>query len=215
MSAGHTQMSLKERQRQERESLILQAAEDAFAEKGFHNTSMDEIAARVGIAKGTVYLHFSCKEELVVAIFTRDMQRLLEEMESAVAAESTARAKLEALLRCMYSGMRKKQALLLSSIYNGVDMRSMLAENTSRMHELWSRMSSLVTTLLEEGKAAGEFDASLPTPVMLLAFFGLFSPKTPGRFMSEDTLSPEEFVTYMGRIYFDGVGVKTGDSQRI
>lgn len=215
MSAVHTQMSLKEKQRQEREALILQAAEDAFAEKGYHNTSIDEIAARVGIAKGTVYLHFSCKEELVVAIFTRDMQRLLEEIEAAAAAESTARAKLEALLRCMYTGMQKKQALLLSSLYNGVDMRRMLAENTSRIQELWSRMASLVITLLEEGKAAGEFDASLPTSVMLLAFFGLFSPKTPERLISGDMPSPEEFVTYMGRIYFDGVGAKTGDSQRI
>ena len=211
MSTVHTQMSLKEKQRQEREALILQAAEDAFAEKGFHNTSMDEVAARVGIAKGTVYLHFSCKEDLVVAIFTRDIQRLLEEIETAVAVESKARAKLEALLRCMYTGMQKKRALLLSSLYNGVDMRRMLAENTSRIQELWSRMVVFVTTLLEEGKAAGEFDTSLPTQVMLLAFFGLFSPKTPGRLMPEDMPSPEEFVTYMGRIFFDGVGAKTGD----
>ena len=48
--------SLKEKQRQEREALILQAAEEVLMEKGYHETSIDEIAARVGIAKGTVYL---------------------------------------------------------------------------------------------------------------------------------------------------------------
>ena len=70
--------SLKEKQRQEREALILQAAEEVLMERGYHETSIDEIAARVGIAKGTVYLHFPSKEDLVVAIFERDMQQLLQ-----------------------------------------------------------------------------------------------------------------------------------------
>src|SRR5207302_10908597 len=70
--------SLKEKQRQEREALILQVAEEVLMEKGYHEMSIDEIATRVGIAKGTVYLHFSSKEDLVVAIFERDMQKFLQ-----------------------------------------------------------------------------------------------------------------------------------------
>ncbi len=62
--------SLKEKQRQEREALILQAAEEVLMEKGYHETSIDEIAARVGIAKGTVYLHFPSKEDLVIGLFS-------------------------------------------------------------------------------------------------------------------------------------------------
>ncbi|TMC17177.1 MAG: helix-turn-helix transcriptional regulator, partial [Chloroflexi bacterium] len=50
--------SLKEKQRREREELIIQAAEEVLQEKGYYETSMDEIAARVGIAKGTIYTHF-------------------------------------------------------------------------------------------------------------------------------------------------------------
>ena len=73
--------SLKEKQRQEREALILQAAEEVLTEKGYYETSIDEIAARVGIAKGTVYLHFPSKEDLVVAIFERDMHKLVELVE--------------------------------------------------------------------------------------------------------------------------------------
>ena len=44
--------SLKEKQRKEREELILQAAEEVFQEKGYYETSMDEIAARVGYRDG-------------------------------------------------------------------------------------------------------------------------------------------------------------------
>src|SRR5690349_7824505 len=97
--------SLKERQRQERENLILQVAEEVLLEKGYHETSMDEIAARVGVAKGTVYLHFPGKEELVVAIFARTMEAFLEGVESVIAEKPTNRAKLEALLHFMYTGL--------------------------------------------------------------------------------------------------------------
>ena len=63
MSIADGPRSLKDRQREERERLILEAAEELLAEKGYHEMSIDEIAARVGVSKGTVYLHFSSKEE--------------------------------------------------------------------------------------------------------------------------------------------------------
>src|SRR6266704_4879694 len=89
--------SLKEKQRKEREALILQAAEEVLMEKGYHETSIDEIAARVGIAKGTVYLHFPSKEDLVVAIFERDMQQLLQYIDTTLASLVTARGKMETI----------------------------------------------------------------------------------------------------------------------
>src|SRR5579871_1033504 len=67
---------LKERQRLEREQLILEAADDLMLERGYHDTSIDDIAARVGISKGTVYHHFTSKEDLVVALLERGMRHL-------------------------------------------------------------------------------------------------------------------------------------------
>src|SRR5947199_253172 len=63
-------ISLKEKHRREREELIIRAAEEVLQEKGYYEASMDEIAARVGIAKGTIYTHFPGKEELVFAFFS-------------------------------------------------------------------------------------------------------------------------------------------------
>ena len=92
-----THRSLKEKQRQERESLILQVAEEVLLEKGYQETSIDEIAARVGIAKGTVYLHFASKEDLVIALFAQDLEKFQQLVGSTVASELTARAKMEAI----------------------------------------------------------------------------------------------------------------------
>src|SRR5438874_5038072 len=115
--------TLKERQRQEREALILQAAEEVLIEKGYHETSMDEIAARVGIAKGTVYLHFASKEDLVFALFERDLQKLQQALEEKIALALTPRAKLEALLQVMFEGIYSKRIGLLSTIYNSSELR--------------------------------------------------------------------------------------------
>src|SRR5207302_2286127 len=93
MQMAHMHRSLKEKQRQEREALILQAAEEVLAEKGYHETSMDEIAARVGIAKGTVYLHFPSKEDLVVALYEGNVQKMSQAVEAILSSELTARAK--------------------------------------------------------------------------------------------------------------------------
>src|SRR5436309_12831343 len=121
--------SLKEKQRREREELIIQAAEEVLQEKGYYETSMDEIAARVGIAKGTLYTHFPGKEELVLAIFKRDMQAFIESIDDVIGVEPTTSAKVEALLQLIYTGFVSNYTRLLSSIYNGVDVKRMLAAN--------------------------------------------------------------------------------------
>jgi AcrR family transcriptional regulator len=167
---------------------------------------MDEIAARVGIAKGTVYLHFPCKEALVVAIFTRDMQRLLEGVNSVLEAEQAGpRASMEALIKFIYIRLYNRHAQLLSSIYSYGDLQRFFTAKDNNTHALWEAIIERITVLLEAGKAAGEFDASIPTKVMLAAFFGLFSPKSSVHFLIGETITPEEMATCMSRIFLTGI----------
>src|SRR5258708_23222416 len=65
--------SWKEKQRQEREVLILQVAEEVLMEKGYYETSIEEIAARDGISQGPVYLHFPNKTVMVYTLFSRTL----------------------------------------------------------------------------------------------------------------------------------------------
>ena len=208
MQTSQSPRSLKEKQRQERETLILQVAEEVFLERGYHETSMDEIASRVGIAKGTVYLHFPGKDDLIVAIFARDMQEILRHLDASLDAQSSPQAKLEALLHFMYAGLFHKRTQLLSSIYHSVDMRRLFAEKGNCIKDLWENVVERVYLLLEEGKARGEFDATLPTSVMTSTFLSLLSPKSYERLISEDKLSPEDIVIHVGKIFFRGISAQ-------
>jgi AcrR family transcriptional regulator len=62
-----------------RRAAILQAAASAFAERGFADTSMDDVAAAAGITRLIVYRHFPSKEALYVAVLERVRDRLAEE----------------------------------------------------------------------------------------------------------------------------------------
>src|ERR1700686_5469839 len=101
--------SLKEKQRQERKRLILKGAEEVLMEKGYYESSMDEIAARVGVAKGTVYLHFPSKEDMVFALFERELETFLLSVIQIAAATSTARTRLQNILQEMYQGLLGKR----------------------------------------------------------------------------------------------------------
>jgi TetR/AcrR family transcriptional regulator, fatty acid metabolism regulator protein len=207
MQTINVHRSLKEKQRQEREELIVRVAEEVLMEKGYHETSMDEIATRVGVAKGTVYLHFPSKEELVVAVFRRDLQVFLQKVEAAAVSAGTPREKLEAILQVMSQDLFSKRIQLLYSLYNGAnaELKRLFMEKKSCVREMWEPVTALVTSLLEEGKANGEFDSSLPTPVMLSAFFSLLSPRSYERLMMENQMPPEEAVKHLGHIYFKGI----------
>jgi AcrR family transcriptional regulator len=66
-----------------REEDIVSAAEKLFYERGFEQTSMDDIAAQAEFTKRTVYQYFSSKHDLYYAVVLRGMRRLLERVKDA------------------------------------------------------------------------------------------------------------------------------------
>lgn len=76
------------RRKDARPSELTAAALELFVEKGFAATRLDEIAARAGVSKGTLYLYFESKEELFKAVIREGLLPLLAEGEELVASMS-------------------------------------------------------------------------------------------------------------------------------
>ena len=79
----------------ERKNQILTAAEEVFTEKGFDEARMDDIAEQTGLSKGTLYLYFKSKDDLIIAILDRLFQLEFRQMEKLIVADKTARACIE------------------------------------------------------------------------------------------------------------------------
>jgi AcrR family transcriptional regulator len=67
---------------EERKSQILDAAEQVFTQKGLDLARMDDIAEETGLSKGTLYLYFKSKEDLIIAILDRIFQGVFKQLDA-------------------------------------------------------------------------------------------------------------------------------------
>ena len=79
---------------QRRTDAILDAAFEVFSVRGYHNSTVDDIAQQAGVSKGTCYQYFSGKEEIFLATMDRTMDKLFAEAEAAAAGQNNALARM-------------------------------------------------------------------------------------------------------------------------
>ena len=88
----------RERRLERTRSLLLDAAEEVFAEKGFTPASLDDIARAAGYTKGAIYKHFSTKEDLFLAVSDRYWRRYFDNFADVLsAANEVGAAELDAI----------------------------------------------------------------------------------------------------------------------
>ncbi len=133
-------------------SAICRDAVRAFAEKGYESTSMDEVAAHLGVAKGTIYYHFKGKRQLFAAMLSDGLDRLLGEMERAVACVTDPLEQLSRVIDVLFEFQRKHAdfvRLLVREALTGGSKRP--AEAAER----WRPFTELIESIVADGKAAG------------------------------------------------------------
>lgn len=151
---------------------ILRVAQDAFAESG--TTSLNTIAKRAGVGAGTLYRHFPTREDLVLAVYRHDVQRLADSVGDVLAAYpplEAFRAWFAALADCV----RGREGL-------GEALQSAAARE-SAVHEACVPVVGAVGTLLRACEADGSVRAGLaPSDVLLLmGFLWRVGGDAPGR----------------------------------
>jgi AcrR family transcriptional regulator len=88
-------------QTEEVREAILDAAEQLMSERGYKKMTIDELAVRVGIGKGSVYLHFPSKEEIALSHIDRIVERLKTKLHEVVTSETGApEERLKKMLVC-------------------------------------------------------------------------------------------------------------------
>ena len=92
----------REREKQQRNDMIMDAALEVFAEKGLKNATMDDVAEKAELSKGTLYLYFKTKEHLFFAIDMRAAGILRERFAEASRSVKTGLEKVKAIGRAYY-----------------------------------------------------------------------------------------------------------------
>lgn len=146
-----------ERRKDARPQEVLAAALDLFVERGYAATRLDDVAARAGVSKGTLYLYFSSKEDLFKAVVREHVVPVLGEAEDTLASYQGSSADLfrdlmlgwwERIGNTRLAGISK---LMMAESGNFPDLAAFYHEEVIR------RGDALIVGMLERGVASGEF----------------------------------------------------------
>ena len=98
---------------------ILDATEELFYTNGYHETAIRDIVKSIGVAQGTVYYYFKSKEEILEALISRQMSKVLSEMETVVSASDIPPSrKLELFVQSLFHTIRYKDGLLFEFLFD-------------------------------------------------------------------------------------------------
>lgn len=126
-----------------RRNQILDAAAKAFAEKGFHATTIKDIAREAGLADGTIYIYFANKQALLLGIFDRMRESILQSPDLLPAGEPDIRAVLKTFwghpLRALSADHFALFRVILSEMMVNAELRALyqqqILEPTLRLAE--------------------------------------------------------------------------------
>ncbi len=148
--------STRQRRKQARPQELLIAALDLFVERGFKATRSEDVAARAGVSKGTLYLYYPSKEELLKAVVRENLGALIDEGADIVGGFEGDTQQLLALL--MHTWWERIGDTPASGIFKVIltEMGNFPAFAAFYMDEVISPARALFTRVLQRGIDAGE-----------------------------------------------------------
>lgn len=194
-------VSFKEQVLRAREDAILASVNRLLAEKGYDIMTVDEVAADVGIAKASLYKHFSSKEELAGAAMVRVLQRAQAFMDTLPPA-APAVAQLKAVARWT---MQVQLAGEMPSLpAQNSSLRASLMANRPYL-DLLMEVSDRLGEWIVAAQRAGDLNPGLPPEVVLYTLFARACDPVLGLLKAGGQHDDERIIEMLLSTCFDGL----------
>jgi AcrR family transcriptional regulator len=167
---------------------ILQAARQRFMHYGYKKTTIDEIAADAGVGKGTVYLYFEGKHEILFTLILEVKRDITRQMRAVAAAPGAPEDKLRRMISVWILTVYDAYTATAHGNEFVDDLRLQLGnqpEWLEKFKEETSEQHSVLAGVLREGHKVRVFEASDPertAHLLMAAFVAYFPPYTCGPF---------------------------------
>jgi TetR/AcrR family transcriptional regulator, fatty acid metabolism regulator protein len=184
---------------------ILRAAIDVFAERGYFNAQVADVARAAGVAAGTVYLYFRSKDDLLVSIFERGMREALVEGRAAVADVQDPRERLQRFARMHLARLGRDRNL---AIVFQVELR----QSTKFMEHLSVTLLrdylGLIRAAFADGQREGLFRADIKATAAAKIFFGALDEMATNWILSARRYSLEADAEAVVDLFVNGARVR-------
>ncbi len=179
---------------------ILAAALGVFASHGFEKATVDEIALRAGVAKGTVFYHYKSKEDLFTQLIKSGIGLLIDTVRTEIQHLRHPTDKLKAVIKIQTElsfAHTEFFSLLQREVWGNLDRQHVL-------RQALAEYLSLIAGVVAEGIAVGEF---VPTDAdsMGAAIFGMIGATVLHLLISQKDSLPEEVIFNLQRFLLQGV----------
>lgn len=159
-------MGLEERRRRERENrknAILKAARKLFFDKGFKTVTVESIARKAELSKGSIYLHYNSKEEIYTQILLNDIDKFHERISAILpnsSSASEALVKLANIYVDFFLNDRELFRILMTFMLHTSDM-NMPEDVNDRIVKTTNKTIGIIEQVFQYGIERGEFPATL------------------------------------------------------
>lgn len=180
---------------------ILRAAIDVFAERGYFNAQVADVAKAAGIAAGTVYLYFRSKDDILISIFERTVRDRLAEGRVAVATVSDPAERLRrfAHLHLGMLGRDRKLAIVFQ-----VELRQTVKFMERFSATLLRDYLGQIRAAIEDGQQQGLFRPDLNVTAAAKMFFGALDEMATNWILSRRRYNLESDADAVVDIFLDG-----------
>lgn len=184
---------------------IIRAAIKVFAEKGYFNSKVADIAKAAGIADGTVYLYFKGKDEVLHSIFDRTMAEFISEGRREIEGLPGPEAKLRRIAELHLERLGADRDL---AIVFQVELRG----STKFMQEFsaagFAEYLDIIRQTIEDGQAAGAFRTDLKPIVGAKILYGSLDEMVTNWILSNRSYPLTPMAGEVLKVFFGGVLIK-------
>lgn len=200
---------MNKRNTSHRSERLLDAAADLIARLGYDKTTIGDIAAQAGVAKGAVYLHWASKDELFEALIVREMTRTMDDMLARVEADprggSLARMYVHSLLATQANPLMRALYTRDSRVLGDYMHR----QDPARYAERFGFGQTFVKTLQAAGLVRPEIDPQSLAYVLSIIAYGFTSIET----ILPDAPALEAIASVLDALMSHGVALEGGDNE--
>jgi AcrR family transcriptional regulator len=204
MGASQAKVPSQETQAQDSRDEILKAAMHLFANRGFHETSMSEVAREARVSKALIFWHFKTKEELFLAVLNRLLEPYFIDFaeEAAQLNERQQTLKLVELYLIFVRDNASSVRFFLAQLLREQKISDALGEQVMR---LYSSYRAMLVELLTQARAKGLCETGL-SPETAAAFIvsALNGLLIEFLFMGGSTINPESAIAMVDEWLFRG-----------
>lgn len=186
-----------------RQERILDAALDVFAEHGYQQATVDDIASTARTSKGGIYFHFPGKDAIFLALLDRSANMLLARVGERVSAESDPIAKVDAALLALVRTFGSHRALARLFL---VESRGAGPKLHSRLVDVQARFAAFVKQQLDEAVSQG-LVAPFDTEVASQAWFGALNQVVTVWALAEHPRPLEETYPHLRSLLLRSIGL--------